>query len=519
MKIILTFISSWIFCSLLYANPPEIEWQRNYGGDNVDGCMAIAESSDGYYYFMSYSASQASGDRTVARKGTQDIWIVKTTPDGHIVWDKAFGPGLITPSNMIATTDGGLVVGGNTEGGIGYDKTDTARGKLDVWLIKIDRNGNKVWDKTLGGSDHDNLGHLIETPQGDILVAINSSSPISGDRTAEYLGGTGDAWVVKLNAQGQYIWDKSYGGTGGEHFYAGFVDSEGNYLLGGYSTSPISGTKTDTSRGGIDGWLIKTDPNGNILWDKTLGGGGTDYIQTMVQTNNGNYVLGIQSESFASGDKDHDKKGCWLVKINKSGDMLWQKTIGGTGAESIRSMDIDKQDGLFMGFIATSGIVGDKTTPAYGSADYWLVKTDMNGDIQWQNSYGDASSDRLTGGVFISSDNGYVIGGSSNKWRIIDMWIIKLYPEISTGIKDINTPSALKIYPNPTHGNFVVQTPLSIGNANVTISDAGGKKVWQRDMDLRQGSIHFDLQLPQGIYLLQLTSKEGNYLQKFIIHH
>jgi hypothetical protein len=288
---------------MLFAQVPETEWRKTFGGSGSEGSTQGVENTDGDYFFACSSTSPPSEERTAPKKGSRDMWVVKTDKAGNKIWDKAYGGGLITVTGMAATNDGGVIIGANTQTsgtGIGYDKTDTTRGGIDVWLIKIDRNGNKVWDKTLGGSDDDFLGEIIITPDGSILVAINTSSPISGDKTIPGFGGT-DCWVIKLNSSGQKVWDKVYGGTGFEDFYTGLVDKDGNYLFGGVSTSPVSGTKSEPSRGDNDGWLVKTDANGNKIWDKTLGGDLTDYIQTMAETSEGDYVLGIVSNSNISG--------------------------------------------------------------------------------------------------------------------------------------------------------------------------------------------------------------------------
>ena len=144
----------------LHAQAPDTAWTRIYGGSGSEFSSKVIENTDGDYFFASGSTSQPSEQRTAPRKGSRDIWVVKTTPDGTKVWDKSYGPGDVVLTDMAATADGGFIVGGNTPSGKGLDKTDTSRGGLDVWIIKVDKNGTKVWDKTLGGNDGDFLGEI-----------------------------------------------------------------------------------------------------------------------------------------------------------------------------------------------------------------------------------------------------------------------------------------------------------------------------------------------------------------------
>jgi hypothetical protein len=501
---------------MLYAQAPDTAWTRTYGGSGSEFSSKVIENTDGDYFFASGSTSQPSEQRTAPRKGSRDIWVVKTTPDGTKVWDKAYGPGDVVLTDMAATADGGFIVGGNTPSGKSLDKTDTSRGGLDVWIIKVDRNGTKVWDKTLGGNDGDFLGEIIVTPDGSILVAMHTGSPISGDRTSVKYGSI-DAWVVKLNSNGQYLWDKSFGGTGGDDFYTGLVDNEGNYLFGGSSNSPVSGNKTEPSRGGdADGWLVKTDANGNKIWDKTLGGDLVDYIQSMAITKEGEYVLGINSESGISGDKTIVKKGgndCWLVKINKSGGIVWQKSYGGSTSDVVLSVKIDNAGDIYLGCRSVSDISGDKECPYGGGIanDSWILKTNNIGAILWQSCFSFTSLDDAK----ITSVNDYVISGTKAGMRLI-----KLKTSPTTGISSLFNSNAIEIYPNPASHFFNIQLKdLSInGLSELEIYSLDGKLVLNKQLSIENGinQVKFDLQ--NGVYFLHLLVDHKVYSQKFVVN-
>ena len=513
--------TGWAACfyTLLFAQVPETEWMKTFGGSGTESSSQMAENTDGDYFFACSSTSPPSEERTAPKKGSRDMWVVKTDKAGNKIWDKAYGGGLITVTGMAATNDGGIIIGANTQTsgtGIGFDKTDTTRGGIDVWLIKIDRNGNKVWDKTLGGSENDFLGEIIVAPDGNILVAINTSSPVSGDKTVSGFGGT-DCWVVKLNSSGQKIWDKGFGGSGGDSFYTGLVDKEGNYMFGGTSFSPVSGTKTEPSRGGNDGWLIKTDANGNKIWDKTLGGDLTDYIQTMAETSDGDYVLGIVSPSSISGDKTTDRWGgddCWLVKVNSTGNVIWQKTLGGGKADPVLSVIIDKNDGIYIACRSNSDISGDKTCPheTGNTDDTWIIKTNNQGEIEWQNCYpfGSVADAEFT------SEFDYVFVGIRD-----GMKIIKLNSSTNTYLSTNLNNNEIKIYPNPASDLINIQIPYSKEGvlAHIDIYSIEGKKIREDYVIVTNTNARINLNLLSGCYFLSVITNNNVAIKKLCIEN
>jgi hypothetical protein len=517
MKKLLFFGLSLMACQILFAQAPETAWMKTYGGSGTESSSQVVENTDGDYFFACSSTSPPSEERTAPKKGSRDMWVVKTDKEGNKIWDKAYGGGLITVTGMAATADGGFIVGANTQTsgtGIGSDKTDTTRGGIDVWLIKLDRDGNKVWDKTLGGSEDDFLGEIIISPDGSILVAINTSSPVSGDKTAPGFGGS-DCWVVKLNSSGQIIWDKVFGGTGGDSFYTGLVDKEGNYIFGGTSFSPVSGTKTEPSRGGNDGWLLKTDANGNVIWDKTLGGDLTDYIQSMAETSDGDYVLGIVSNSNKTGDKTDEKRGgndCWLVKVSQSGDILWQKTIGGSSSDGVMSVQTDKNDGIYLGCRSVSDISEDKEC-AFGGGianDSWIIKTNSIGDIEWQSCYSFSSLDD----AILSSEGDYVISGTKDGMRLI-----KLNSSTSTNIANFSFAESLMVYPNPTAHflNIQFNKMAVVGISEIEIYNSQGSLLYQKLLNMVDGDNKIDIDFQNGVYFLKISMNGKIYTQTFVV--
>ncbi|MEX0811408.1 MAG: T9SS type A sorting domain-containing protein [Chitinophagales bacterium] len=308
------------------------------------------------------------------------------------------------------------------------------------------------WDKTLGGNSHQQLRNAIQLPNGTYTMGGWSNSGISGDKTVPHKGDL-DFWVINVNSLGGILWQKSYGGLGWDDLNQINITSDGGYILGGTSNSDISGDKTDTSKGGLDYWILKTDSTGNIQWQKTYGGNADERLYSISQTIDGGYIVNGWSESGISGDKTESSKGgidLWILKLDISGNIQWQKTIGGTGNESFyQILHSDKGDtlggapiiqtsdaGYLLGCSSNSDISGDKTENSKGEFDYWVIKLDNNGNIQWQKTIGGAQSDRIHA-IEESSNNGeYIIAGSSKSGISgdkteahigqFDYWVVKL---------------------------------------------------------------------------------------------
>jgi hypothetical protein len=174
--------------------------------------------------------------------------------------------------------------------------------------------------------------------------------------------------------------------------------SDGGFILGGSSDSNISGDKTENCLGGTDYWMVKTDAMGTIQWQNTIGGSGYEYLFSIEQTTDGGYILGGYSSSNISGDKSENSIGgndYWIVKTDSTGNVQWQNTIGGSSSDILYSINQTTDEGFILGGYSLSNITGDKTENNLGGRDYWIVKTDSTGNIQWQNTIGGSSNDQL----------------------------------------------------------------------------------------------------------------------------
>ncbi|TKK65547.1 hypothetical protein FC093_19715 [Ilyomonas limi] len=289
-------------------------------------------------------------------------------------------------SSMYLTKDGGLIVNGTSNSNISDQKTQNSRGNGDYWIVKLDSAGNIQWDKTIGGTDYDGLTDLQQTSDGGYILGGLSYSNKSGDKTENRKSkdSYSDYWIVKLDAAGSIEWDKAFGGTQTDFFESLQQTADGGYILGGASFSNKSHEKSQNSRGLIDYWIIKLDVAGNIQWDKTIGGNNTDFLRTLQQTSDGGYILGGESLSPISGEKTENGRGdtdYWIVKLNSNGKVQWDKTIGGSNEDACYAVSEIKKNHYVVGGYSYSGISGDRTGGNRGkvdkTADYWLVELEV----------------------------------------------------------------------------------------------------------------------------------------------
>ncbi len=271
------------------------------------------------------------------------------------------------------------------------------------------------WQNTIGGDDNDFLYSLDQTSDSGYILGGYSNSYISGDKTENNNGGT-DYWIIKTDSEGVIQWQNTIGGVGQEQLFSIAQTSDGGFILGGKSNSNIGGDKTENCIGGADYRVVKTDSIGAIQWQNTIGGSGNDYFNSVTQTSDGGYLLGGYSASSISGDKTEASNGgndFWIVKTDSTGDIEWQNTIGGSAEDELTSIAQTADEGYILGGYSNSNISGDKNENSNGGYDYWMVKTDSMGAIQWQKTIGGNLYDLLYS-ITQTTDGGFILGGKSN---------------------------------------------------------------------------------------------------------
>ena len=313
------------------------------------------------------------GDYILAGRGKiteplYDAWVLKINSIGKVLWQKRYDVANVMEeiTSVQATSDGEYIMAGTI--------TDPVSGN-NFWVLKLDSSGNVIWQKSYVGAGTEWRPFIRETSDGDYIMSGNSDS----------FSGSTDALVLKLDSDGDILWQKSYGSGS---TYAIHQTSDGGYI--------VPGTTSSFGAGSYDLWLLKLDSAGDILWQKTYGDTGNEERPSVQQTSDGGYILAGGTTPLGASTGDF-----WVLKLDSAGDILWQKTYGGTGPEQ-RSTSIQQTvDG---GYI----LGGDTSSFGSGINDFWLLKLDSNGNILQEKTYGTAGFDFAVS-IKETSDGGYVI--------------------------------------------------------------------------------------------------------------
>jgi len=297
----------------------------------------------------------------------------------NTLWTKTFGgTGNDYAYSVLQTFDGSYIIAGYTES---FGAVNT-----DIYLIKTDINGNLIWQKTFGGYGSD-YAHFIEQSNDSCYIIVGS--------TTSYGSGGSDIYLIKTDTAGNLIWEKTFGGVNNEHGWSVQKTSDGGYI--------IAGSTNSFGAGDVDMYLLKTDEYGNFLWDKTFGDTSrSDYARSVVQTADGGYIIAGLTISFGTGTYD-----VYLVKTDEYGNLLWEKTFGGSNTHMGFSVKQTKDGGYIIG--------GNSLSFGSGDYDFYLIKTDSFGNLVWQRNLGGTKND--FGRAVIEDANGdYIIAGFTNSF-------------------------------------------------------------------------------------------------------
>ncbi len=351
-----------------------------------------------------------------------------------IQWEKPMGgSGNDEAYSIIQTTDGGYAVTGNSDSTSG--EVSGNHGGTDYWLAKRNSAGAIEWQRSLGGDGYDWAYSVVQTTDGGFVIAGNSDSN-NGDVSGNH--GSSDYWVVKLNSSGAIEWSKSLGGSDVDQAYSVIQTLDGGYAVAGLSRS-TDGDIT-ANHGSNDIWVVKLKSNGDLDWEKSLGGTSTDEAYSIIQTADGGYALaGVSASTDGDVTGNHGldwNVDAWLVKISSTGSLEWQKSLGGSDYDNAYGI-IQTTDGGYAIAGQSSSTDGDLTAN-HGNRDYWVVKLSSTATIQWQKSYGGSGGDEATS-IVQTADGGFAITGYSNSndgdvtenHGLYDYWVVKLR---STGV-------------------------------------------------------------------------------------
>ena len=403
---------------------PRIQWQKSLGGTAADNANAVRQTSDGGYVVAGTTSSN-NGDAS-GNHGLQDVWLVKLGSSGAVQWQKALGgTGDDRGYDVRQTADGGYIVAGYT----GSNNGDVSgyHGSRDGWLAKLDNTGTIQWQKCLGGSGYDELYSVVQTSDGGYVVTGYTGST-NGDVSGNH--GTYDGWVVKLGNTGTIQWQKCIGGTVADYGYSIRQTTDGGYIVAANTQS--NDGNVSGNHGSDEAWMVKLDNTGALQWQKCLGGTASDFAYSAEQTSDGGYVMaGITASNNGDVSGKHGAQDAWVVKLDNTGNLTWQKCLGGTANDA--AYYIRQLSGGGYALSGTTKSNDGDVAGNHGNDDAWLVNLGSTGAVQWQKCMGGTAADGIYA-LDLTSDGYYAVAGSaaSNNGDVTgnhgggDAWVVKL---------------------------------------------------------------------------------------------
>jgi len=525
MKRILLILLSLFFITNAFSQYPGIQWQKCLGGSADETGYCIRQTSDSGYIVCG-SAISNNGDVT-GNHGNSDIWVIKLNINGSINWQKTYGGSSSDVGFSIQQTyEGGYILVGYTVSNDG-DVTSN-HGGSDIWIIKLNASGGITWQKTYGGTGYDAGYSISQTTDSGYIVAGNTKST-DGDVTG-FHGGLDDIWILKINKNGTLLWQKCLGGSDDDYTYNNQVvqqTKEGGYIVAGCTRSGDGNVTGYHGGAGPDAWVIKLNDTGGISWEKTYGGTSYDEANSILQLSDSSYIIGGGSASTdgdVTGYHGGGSYDMWVLKITSSGGLTWQKCLGGSGDDMAYSTQQTTDGGyIFCGY--TSSADGDVSN-LNGGYDMWVVKLNATGSLLTQTALG-GDSDDFAYSVRQTFDNGYVLTGYTKSHNgdvsgkhggtdgSEDMWVVKLNKNLKVEPLLSNTNN-IKVYPNVTHNNVVVELSENNKDANLSLIDILGNPI-QIKVEYRglQRIIYLN-DIPSGMYILQVANDKEVQIFKII---
>jgi len=526
-----------LFGNSLFAQYIQINWQNCFNNPLYDRASDIVATGDGFLIVGSSLLSEPIPPYIY----DDDVWLIKIGLDGEFVWQKMLGGSSSEePAQIVPSADGNYFISAVSSSIDGDITSNPYPGCGNYWIIKIDGEGNILWNRITGGNGGAVANRCTPTSDGGI-VTTGWTGSMDGDISQYY--GSYDMWLVKLDSVGTKVWDFSAGTAGPEFGQAVIETSDRGILAGGGTVTMGAGNiECTTEPDKADAILFKLDSIGNVQWQHCYGGSEHESITALLEIEDG-YIFGTYTTS-----NDGDVAGCgyhqgwghlgdntmdiWLVKVDFSGNIVWKKCFGGSKDEAVFKI-FETSDGNLVVFGYTNSfdgdVAGNHSIP--GAHDIWMFKVSSTGNLIWQRCIGGVGDELIDPGVIQLSDADYAIVSSIQGGSNADITCGN-YPEINWGfwafgITDttfVGLPHLERIsekiglYPNPATEIMIVEIPkeFSIQHAVLQIVDANGKIVMEQNA--LSHTIQLDVgQHKPGLYLLKLTNDKVFATKRFIV--
>lgn len=417
-KILSPLVFIFFQITISFSQAPEIIWEKGFGGNGDDRARDVIETLDGGFLTIGYSDSD-DGDVT-DNHGLEDYFVVKTDSEGNLEWAKSYGGSDYDYGYAVCNgIDGGYVLAGSTKSN--DDDVSFNHGGSDFWVVKIDALGNIMWERTYGGTLTEAANNISTTSEPYYVLAGYSTSS-DGDVT-ENSGGS-DFWIIKIDLLGNLVWESSYGTTEVDHAEEVIQTTDGGYAVAGF----------------VNGWdntnyvIIKFDNFGELVWSKEYGGTDSDHAYSIIQKSDGGFLCaGFTDSDDFDVSVNYGYYDVWVISIDSLGNLEWEKNYGGTCSEesqSIKIIEYDENEFVFTGRTCSDDI---DVSENKGANDYWIVSIDSTGNILWEKTIG-GTGEEVSYSIIPISDGNLIVAGWSTSfdedvtetYSINNYWLVKL---------------------------------------------------------------------------------------------
>ena len=556
-----TILSLAFLLATITIKAQNLDWVKSFGGSSNDEGISIAVDASGNVYTTGYfegtvDFAPGTGTSNLTSTGLRDAFIQKLNASGNFQWARSLGgSGVNVGYSITVDASGNVYTTGSFEGTADFDPgTGTANlssaGGNDIFIQKLDASGNFLWAKSIGGSNSDYGLSIKVDNSGNVYTTGNYEGTVDfdpGAGTANLTSVFQDVFVIKLNASGDYLWAKSFGG-GWNNGNALTIDAQGNVYTTGFfqgtvDFDPGAGTTNLTSVELWDVYVQKLDTSGNFLWAKSFGGSSWDTGLSATVDASGN----VYTTGFFQGTVDFDPgtstanltpigiHDAFVQKLDPSGNFLWVKSIGGNvSAAQGNSITVDASGNVYTTGYFTETVdidpgAGTANLTSAGLHDIFVQKLDTYGNFLWARSFGgsefdigssitvDASGNFYTTGAFEGTADFDSIAGTVNLSSAgsFDVFVQKMSQGEVTRFLEIARGIQLKAFPNPSQGLVELAFEQPLHHAEIRVIDSQGKTVLTKELDAGTKE-QINIDGLAGIYYLSVKTVNGQSIVKLI---
>lgn len=546
-------IYTCLFLASLVSSPTtlaqKISWQKNIKSNSQDFLSQLSTTIDGQYLL---SGSSIITPSQISEKGSQnngyDYHIIKMNQQGQPLWQKNFGgPQHDFLTATVATQEGGFLLVGNSYSSEGLQKRTPNAGGSDLWMIKVDENGEEQWQKSIGTALDDEAKTAIQTTDLGYIVAgtINQKKEAFGAK---------DVLVLKLDKKGNLMHQMILGGTGVEEVEKIIPTRDGGALLGIYSRSntleitqrrilkekslelkeqlsstaknkvePLQFTttyepKTSNHFGEGDYWIVKLNKEGKVEWQKSFGGKEDEHLRSMSVTDQG-YIIAGESRSGISGTKKTSQKegtDLWIIALDFNGEELWQKSYSFGNRDVMMSLDTitDATGNHTKGFLL-GGFSMAEGKAKMNDETFWLLYLDSKGEEVWRKYVEgkERNNEERLVDAKLNNDGTFILAGTSAEELGKENWkVVKL---ADAQLEQLIEKQDMRVYPNPVEDYCYVEIGIDFKEATISLYDMSGKLTFETKTQNRVTNIN-TRNLPQGTYVVSIRTENQKLNRKIV---